>query len=97
MPELQVIARYAIASGNEEAVLALLPKLAEASRAEPGNVSFVAYRRLDGDRDIVLLERYASRDAFATHRESPHFKDLVLGQIAPLLDSRVVETYDAVD
>lgn len=97
MPELQVIARYTISGGNEDEVLALLPRLAEASRAEPGNVSFVAYRRLDDDRQVVLLERYASRDAFAAHRESPHFKDLVLGQIVPLLDSRVVESYDVVD
>jgi quinol monooxygenase YgiN len=97
MPELQVIARYTISAGNEDEVLALLPKLAEASRTEPGNVSFVAYRRLDEDRAVVLLERYASRDAFAAHRETPHFKDLVLGQIAPLLDSRVVESYDVAD
>jgi quinol monooxygenase YgiN len=94
MPELQVIARYTVAPGNEDAVLALLPKLAEASRAEPGNVSFVAYRQLDDEREIVLLERYASREAFAAHRDSAHFKDLVLGRIAPLLDHRVVETYD---
>lgn len=97
MPELQVIARYTLAPGNEEEVLALLPRLAEASRAEPGNVSFVAYRRLDDDREVVLLERYASRDAFAAHRESPHFKALVLERIAPLLDSRVVETFDIVE
>ena len=97
MPELQVIARYTLAPANEDEVLALLPQLAEASRAEPGNVSFVAYRRLDDDREIVLLERYASRDAFAAHRESTHFNDLVLGRIAPRLESRVVETFDVVE
>jgi quinol monooxygenase YgiN len=97
MPELQVIARYTISGGKEDEVLALLPKLAEASRAEPGNVSFVAFRALDDERNVVLLERYASRDAFAAHRETPHFKDLVLGRIAPLLDSRVVESYDVAD
>jgi quinol monooxygenase YgiN len=95
MPELQVIARYTLSAGRAEDVLALLPQLAEASRAEPGNVSFVAYRSLDDPHDVVLLERYASRDAFAAHRESPHFKSLVLEQIAPLLERRVVETYDA--
>jgi quinol monooxygenase YgiN len=97
MPELQVIARYTISAGKDDEVLALLPKLAEASRAEPGNVSFVAYRQLDDDRSIILLERYASRDAFAEHRESEHFKDLVLGQIVPLLDNRIVESYDVVE
>ncbi|MEW2547316.1 antibiotic biosynthesis monooxygenase family protein [Streptomyces sp. NPDC047002] len=95
MPELQVIARYTVAGGNEDEVLALLSDLAAASRAEPGNRAFVVYRQLDDPRGIVLLERYASREAFADHRETPHFRDLVLGRIVPLLDSRVVELYDA--
>lgn len=96
MTELQVIARYTISAGHEDDVFALLPKLAEASRGEPGNVSFVIYRQLDDDRNVVLLERYVSRDAFAAHRETPHFKDLVLGQIAPRLDSRAIEAYDVI-
>jgi quinol monooxygenase YgiN len=94
--ELQVIARYTISVGKEDEVLPLLSRLAEASRSEPGNLSFVAYRQLDDDRSIVLLERYTSRDAFAAHRETPHFKDLVLDQIAPRLDSRVIESYDII-
>ena len=97
MPELQVIARYTLAAGNEEEVLSLLPQVVEASRAEPGNVSYAVYRGLDDDRQVILLERYASRDAFEAHRESPHFKDLVLERIVPLLESRVVETYDVVE
>jgi quinol monooxygenase YgiN len=83
--------------GEEQTVLALLPRLIEASRAEPGNVAFDAYRKLDEPRTYVLLERYASRQAFADHRESAHFKDLVLGQIAPRLERRVVEQFDAVE
>jgi quinol monooxygenase YgiN len=97
MSELQVIARYTLAPGNEDEVLALLPQLAEASRAEPGNVSFTVYRALENPRDVVLLERYVSRDAFAAHRETPHFQELVLGKIAPLLENRVVESYDVPD
>ena len=94
MTELQVIARHTMAAGKEQEVLALLPKLLEASRAEPGNVSFVAYRQLDDERSYVLLERYASREAFAAHRETAHFTELVLGQIVPRLDSRTIETFD---
>lgn len=97
MTELQAIARYTISAGKENEVLPLLDKLVEASRTEPGNLSFVAYRRLDDDREIVLLERYASRGAFNAHRETPHFKELVVDQIIPRLDSRVVESYDVVD
>jgi len=94
MTELQVIARYTISAGHEDEVLALLPKLAEASRGEPGALAFDVYRQVGDDRNVVLLERYASPEAFAAHRETPHFKDLALGQIIPRLQSRAVETYE---
>jgi quinol monooxygenase YgiN len=97
MPELQVIARYTISAGQEQEVLPLLEKLAEASRGEPDNISFAAYRELNDARNVVLLERYTSREALDAHRETAHFKDLALGQIIPRLDSRTVESYDVVD
>jgi uncharacterized protein len=93
MSQLQVIARYTVTFGNELEVDSLLTQLAEATRAEPGNVSFATYRALDDQRNLVLLERYASLDAFTAHRATGHYNDLVLGQIVPRLDSRVVETY----
>lgn len=96
-PEVQVIARYTIAAGNEAAVMDLLPTLAEASRGEPGNRYFRIYRQVDDDRAVVLLERYASRAALDAHRATQHFADLVLGRIVPLLTSRVVETYDVAE
>jgi quinol monooxygenase YgiN len=94
MTKLLVIAHHTMAAGKEDEVLAVLPKFIEAARAEPGNVSIVAYRQLDDDRTYVLLERYASRDAFAAHRETAHFKDLILGQIVPRLERRVFELHD---
>jgi quinol monooxygenase YgiN len=94
MSELQVIARHTTVDGQRDAVLALLPKLIEASRQEPGNLAFEAYLKLDDPRSYVLLERYTSRAAFAEHRETSHFKELMLGQILPKLESRVIEQYD---
>jgi quinol monooxygenase YgiN len=97
VPELQVIARYTLAPGNEDEVLALLPQLAAATREEPGNLGFEIYCGTEDPNAVILLERYASREAFAAHRESAHFKELVLNTIVPLLESRVVELYEAVD
>jgi quinol monooxygenase YgiN len=95
MPDILVVARHTMTAGKEEEVLALLPKLVAAVRTEPGNVSFTAYRQLDEPRTYVLLERYTSREAFAAHRETTHFKELVLGEIVPRLDGRVIEIFDA--
>jgi quinol monooxygenase YgiN len=94
MTELQVIARHTMTAGKEEEVLAALAKLIEAARAEPGNLGFVAYRQFDDPRTYVLLERYTSREAFAEHRETTHFKELLLGEIVPRLDSRTIDTFD---
>jgi quinol monooxygenase YgiN len=93
MPELQVIARHTVTAGKEEEVLPLYSRLATASQGEPGCVSFLAYRQIDDGRDIVLLERYASREAFEAHRDTTHFKELVLDQIVPRLDDRTVEMF----
>jgi quinol monooxygenase YgiN len=71
-----------------------LNKLIEVARAEPGNLAFDMYRKADDPLSYVLLERYTSREALAAHRDSSHFKDYLLSQIAPLLQSRVVEEYD---
>jgi quinol monooxygenase YgiN len=97
MTQLQVIARHTIKSGNEDEVLALVPQLVRAARTEPGNVAFDAYFSTENPRSYVLLERYASRQAFADHRETDHFKDLVLNQIVPRLESRTIEQFDAVE
>ncbi|MFJ8608049.1 putative quinol monooxygenase [Streptomyces sp. NPDC093675] len=94
MPQLQVVAHHTLAAGKEEETLALYPALAKASRAEPGNVFFTVFRQLDNPREVLIYERYASREAFDAHRETPHFKDLVLGRILPLLDNRVLEQFD---
>ncbi|MEV6863398.1 antibiotic biosynthesis monooxygenase [Streptosporangium subroseum] len=49
--------------------------------------------QLGADRGVVVLERYASREAFAAHRAAPHFQHLVIDQIIPLLDDRVVDPH----
>ncbi|MEV4596992.1 putative quinol monooxygenase [Amycolatopsis sp. NPDC049253] len=97
MPQLQVIARYTVSAGKEDQVAALVPQLAEAARTEPGNLAFDVYRSFDDPRSVVLLERYVSREAFAEHRETEHFKRLVLDGIVPLLDDRAVELFDVAE
>jgi quinol monooxygenase YgiN len=97
LTELQVIARHSIAAGNEDQVYALLPQLIAAARSEPGNLAFDAYPELDDRTNYVLLERYTSRAAFAEHRETSHFKEIMLGQILPLLSNRAIEQYDVTE
>jgi quinol monooxygenase YgiN len=97
MSALQVIAYYSIAPGNEQAVADLLPRLAEASRAEPGNVSYNVYVQLGDASEVVILEQYESPESFAAHRETDHFQQLGFGAIIPMLSNRRVESFPIPD
>jgi quinol monooxygenase YgiN len=90
-PEVAIVVHYQAMEGKGDEVAALLGRHAEASRAEPGNLDFVALRS-SGDPDaFVLYERYASQEAFEAHQASPHFTGIAVARIRPLLADRSVE------
>ena len=62
-----------------------------ATRAEPGNLDFVALRGTEDPDSFVLYERYESADAFKAHQASPHFEGIAVAQIRPLLAERRLE------
>ena len=94
MSEVQLIARHTMRAGTEKEVLPLVEQLVDAARIEPGNLAFEVYRAVCDPLTYVLLERYASREAVAEHRASPHFQRIVNEQLVPLLADRVVEEFD---
>ena len=94
MTEVLLIARHTMQPGREDTVLPLVERLVDATRSEPGNLSFDAYRSVRDPASYVLLERYASHEALAAHRATPHFQEILLSQIVPLLAHRTVEEYD---
>ena len=94
MSEVQVVARYTIAIGQEDEVMSLVSQLADATRAEPGCRSFEVYFEAGNPRHLALLERYRSREALDEHHASPHYRQLALAGCAPRLDRRVVEAFD---
>lgn len=89
--ELLVVAEYRVRGGRMENVWSLLGELAEASRQEPGNVSYEPQRH--DDSRITIVERYETVADFEVHRTSEHFQRIAVGQIIPLLDSRTVNMY----
>ena len=97
MPQVQLIARHTMKPGTENEVLPLVQDLIQATRTEPGNLAFDAYRSLQEPKSYVLLERYASRDALAAHRAAPHFQKIVIEQLVPLLAARTIDEFDVAD
>ncbi|MGW7753924.1 putative quinol monooxygenase [Streptomyces violaceusniger] len=85
-----VVARYRTKEGEENTVLPLLDTVAAASRQEPGHLAYRVHQGTEDPRAIVLYEEYVSEAAFTAHCATPHFQEIVLGRVVPLLDSRDV-------
>ncbi|MFE9814668.1 putative quinol monooxygenase [Streptomyces sp. NPDC005773] len=85
-----VVARYRTRPGEQDTVLPLLDTMAAASRQEPGNLAYRVHQGTEDPQAIVLYEEYATEADFTAHCASPHFQEIVLGRVVPLLESRDV-------
>jgi quinol monooxygenase YgiN len=71
--------RMKFAPEDREDIGEILQQLTQASRQEPGCVSFIPHR-VEGDPDtVVIYEQYQDKAAADQHRESPHFKKYAVG------------------
>ena len=64
---------------DRDEVTDILRRLTEASRQEPGCVTYIPHR-IEGDPDRVMIyEQYADTAAETAHRNSEHFKQYAVG------------------
>ena len=88
-----VVARWRPRDGQIERIEAILRELTKEIRREPGNLQFIVNRSLDDPNEFLLYEQYANEQAFLDHRQTPHFKTLVLGQAVPLRERREIHAF----
>jgi quinol monooxygenase YgiN len=81
---------------DREAVEEILSPLTEASRHEPGCVSYIPHF-VEGESCTVLLyEQYADEAALEHHRASPHFHQYAIGGLYQKMKGRQLENLSAV-
>lgn len=85
-----VVARYRTLPGREREVLRLLDTVAEASRREPGNLQYRVHQGAEDPRAVLLYEEYVNEADFEAHCAADHFRQIVLGEVVPMLESRDV-------
>jgi quinol monooxygenase YgiN len=86
-----VVARWQVGAEAVDAVIALVAELRRATLAEPGCLGYDAYRSVAQPGELLLLERYRDMAAIEAHRATPHYQDLVVKRIVPMLAGREVE------
>ncbi|MGB6744814.1 MAG: putative quinol monooxygenase [Terracidiphilus sp.] len=69
----------------------ILRQLAEASRQEPGCVSFIPHQLQDDPDTVLIYEQYRDDAAQAAHRESAHFKKYAVGGLFQKMRERKLD------
>jgi quinol monooxygenase YgiN len=92
-----LIARMTAREGEQDRAAAIIPELAAASSAEPGNVHYIPHRDPEDPRVFVIYEQYRDKAAFEEHGQTDHFKTLAAGQLFPLMEERERNFYETLD
>jgi quinol monooxygenase YgiN len=88
--------RLRIDQNDHEKIVEILQSLTEASRREPGCVTYVPHF-IEGDNATVLIyEQYKDEAALEHHRSSTHFAQYAVGGLYQLMKDRQVENLTAV-
>jgi quinol monooxygenase YgiN len=86
-----VIAHWTTQEESVGRVLALVAELRERSLEEPGCLGYAALQSVGTREAIVLIERYADAAALEAHRNTKHYRELLIERVLPMLTSRQVE------
>jgi quinol monooxygenase YgiN len=87
--------RLKFAAEERSEIAETLRLLAEASRLEPGCVSYIPHQVEDDPDTVVIYEQYRDAKALAAHRASDHFKKLAVGGLYQRMRERIVENLTA--
>lgn len=91
MSTVVVVAHWQTTADSLDTVLGHLAALRPQALDEPGCLGYEAFQSIDDPAAIVLIERYRDQAALDAHLSSPHYQDLVVERIRPLLTDRYVE------
>jgi quinol monooxygenase YgiN len=72
MSNVVVVATLRVREGAEEEGMRVLRELAERSQPEDGCLAYAVHRAADDPLTIVMVERWASREALDAHFQQPH-------------------------
>jgi quinol monooxygenase YgiN len=85
------LVRLTFAQEDRAEVAEAVRQLAEASRKEPGCVSYVPHQSEEDPNTLVIYEKYVDEAALTAHRESEHFKKYAVGVLYQRMRERAVE------
>jgi quinol monooxygenase YgiN len=81
---------------DHDVIAEILRPLTEASRKEPGCVSYIPHFVEGEATTVVIYEQYKDEAALEFHRATPHFHQYAIGGLYQTMKDRHVENLTAV-
>jgi quinol monooxygenase YgiN len=81
---------------DHDAVLEMLRHLTQASRQEPGCVSYIAHFVAGDPTTVVIYEQYKDESSLEHHRNTPHFHRYAVGGLYQLMRERQLENLSVI-
>lgn len=92
---ISFIVRMRFAPEDRAQVSEALRRLTEASRQEPGCVSYIPHELADDPSEVLIYEQYRDEAALEAHRASAHFRDHAIGGLYQWMRERNTEDLNA--
>ncbi|MRH93123.1 antibiotic biosynthesis monooxygenase [Nocardia sp. SYP-A9097] len=90
---VRVIADVTADPENADQLGAMLQRFAQVCRTEPGCIGYDVFRSVEQPERFVSIETYVDADAFAAHRDTPHFREIGVSELLPLVTTRDVRVF----
>ena len=94
--ELVCVAQFIAKAGSEDELLQELHSLIRPTTKEKGCIRYELNQGTDNPRQIVFVEKFASREAFDSHCGMPYIKTFFADVAPRLVESQVVTLYKQV-
>jgi quinol monooxygenase YgiN len=93
---LSFTVRMGFKAEDHDKVAECLRNLTQASRQEPGCISYIAHFVAGDPGTVLIYEQYADEAALEHHRNSPHFREYAVGGLYLWMVDRQLENLDAI-
>ncbi len=88
---ISYLVRFKFASEDRTEIAEILRNLAEASRREPGCLSFIPHQVQEDPDTVLIYEQYRDDEGLAAHRDSAYYKKYVVGGLYQKMRERSLE------
>lgn len=92
-----LLVQFVVKPGQEQRALEIIRAMQEPTRKEPGCVQYTGHQSTEDPRRFFFYEAYKDDEALQAHRNSPHFREHILGGLDHILADRRREIFVPVE